>query len=126
MLGAVATGGNGPNGPTSNTRSWGAGDGGFSNGRGNTPITTSPAALAVMLAGMVLWGMQAGPAAATAGAMTDSEEYFQYDSSMALVQTPGAFAEVDDECVCGDGFTAEEKELLAPKQYHVREWVFVH
>jgi len=45
-----------------------------------------------------------------------------FDSSAFIMGRGGDASEVE---VSGP-FTEEEKELLAPRQYRVREWVYVH
>jgi hypothetical protein len=58
------------------------------------------------------------PSAATAAgveSVTMSSQVASYESSE------------HDEFFCSSSFlTEEEKEVMAPKQYRVREWVYVH
>lgn len=133
LLLIMYAGGDGPKGPADNYRSWGSGDGDFGYGHGNGYMHLTPVALGVVLAGMMVATWQAGPPAATAATIADmavtgvTEDYFEADRS--LVQFPSFSAVIEDTdeyLCCGEGFTADEKELVVPKQYRVREWVFVH
>lgn len=124
----VRAGGNGPHPPT--------GNGGYRPEDGDwnddhTPSSLVHAVLTVTVATTTLLGVYARPAAAAEEGTAiplglDSLDLGQGSSNMVHWQPAIPKQKEAIECVCCDDFTAEELELLAPRQYRVREWVFVH
>lgn len=114
LLPFLAGGGNGPKGPRDSIACWGNDNNGEDSDNG---MVTKHGVLACVAAAGVAASITM-PSAATAAGV---------DSAAMSAHAASCNSSEHDEFFCSSSFlTEEEKEVMAPKQYRVREWVCVH
>lgn len=123
---AACGGGNGPRGPVDNSmgcrRWWGDEP---SNNHGGA-ISMLPGGMAVLLPSLAVAGaLQAGPACAAASSfLSEGMEALAGELQAAATDNTSLFSTLPADYNL-HAFTEEEKELVCPKQYRVREIVYV-